>query len=125
MSYFIIILMIYMIFKFTKRTLMFSRIDFSNWKYYIAFILSNILYILCFVVYIYTEIFNIIGSGWWLIILYVGICSQFYSTIDLAMNNKIKIPFPVSFLKILVKIMVLLIVFLLCVTIRAKYLGYY
>lgn len=125
MSYFIIILMIYMIFKFTKRTLMFSRIDFSNWKYYIAFILSNILYILCFVVYIYTEIFNIIGSGWWLIILYVGICSQFYSTIDLAMNNKIKIPFPVSFFKILVKIMVLLIVFLLCAAIRAKYLGYY
>lgn len=69
--------------------------------------------------------YNITASGWWLIVLYIGICGQFYATTDLVVNGKVRIPFSVKYLKFLTKFMILIIIFLLFAAIRAKYLEYY
>lgn len=125
MEYLVFFLFLYMIWQFTKRIGMYSRKDFSKKSYYIAFVFSNIIYIICCSIYIYTEVYNITASGWWMILLYIGICGQFYSTADLITNGKVKIPFSAKYLRFLTKFMILIIVFLLFAAIRAKYLGYY
>lgn len=119
-----LLILLYIITDFGKKYKKYPRQEFSHIKYYYAFLMSNIIYIICSGILLYSSYNNVYGSGYCLILFMSGIFLQFYYVGDLVKEKKVNLHITYKNIKYMQKITALFIIMLLLMILRAKILRY-
>jgi|GEM_PF-907475 asparagine N-glycosylation enzyme membrane subunit Stt3 len=123
--YFIIVLLIYIIVKFLYDIFMSKKNMFSSNAYYMSFLISKLMFIICFISVLYSIYMGKTLSGYFGILWFITIYVSTYYIEDLIKQNRMKKFVNIRFLKYFRIAVVMFVILLFFAAIRAKYLGYY
>lgn len=98
---------------------------FSSNIYYMSFLVSKLMFIICFMSILYSIYMDKILSGHFGILWFIAIYVSTFYLEDLVEQNRMKKFINIRFLKYFRIAVCIFVVLLFLAAIRAKYLGYY
>ena len=123
--YFIILLLICIIIKFSYDVFVSRRSMFSSNTYYMSFLVNKLMFVICFMSILYSIYIDKTLSGHFGILWFIAIYVSTFYLEDLVKQNRMKKFINIRFLKYFRIAVCIFIVLLFLAAIRAKYLGYY
>lgn len=114
---------VYVIYDFSSKLIKYKPTLFSHKKYYYASILSNLIFIALGLLVACNLLFYIDFDAWGMMIFTIGVYLQLYYFEDMVKSNKVKFHISLKLLKYAKVFTIIVILFIVFVVIRDKYLS--